>query len=72
MAGKKLNKTDRDYITKHHETLSVDDISSFLLKPVVLIEEFVQTLNDENHKNLRYGIFNKICSRPICNKKRIC
>jgi hypothetical protein len=53
MAGKKLNRTDRDYITKHYETLSVEDLSSFLLKPVVVIEEFVQTLNDENHKNLR-------------------
>ena len=53
MAGKKLNRTDRDYITKHHETLSLEDLSSFLLKPVVVIEEFVQTLNDENHKNLR-------------------
>lgn len=53
MAGKKLNKSDRDYIDKHHETLSAADISSSLLKPVVLIEEFIQTLSDENHKNLR-------------------
>lgn len=53
MAGKRLNNSDRDYITKHHETQSLEDMSSFLLKPIVLIKEFVDTITNETHKSLK-------------------
>ena len=53
MAGKKLNKSDREYIDKHHQTMSSSEISTLLLKPIVLIEDYIADINDDNYKNLR-------------------
>ena len=53
MAGKKLNKTDRDYINKNFEVLSPEDISNNINKPIELIQEYISTIANIDRKNLR-------------------
>lgn len=53
MAGKKLNKTDKEFIQKNFEVLSPDDISAQINKPLELVQEYVDTLVNPDRKSLR-------------------
>mgnify|MGYP006286210279 CR=1 FL=1 len=53
MAGKKLNKTDREYISKNFELSSPEDISAHINKPIELIQEYIDTVSNKDRKSLR-------------------
>lgn len=53
MAGKKLNRTDKDFIERNFEVLSPDDISQKINKPLDLVEEYIGTLVNPDRKSLR-------------------
>lgn len=53
MAGKKLNKTDKEFIQRNFEVLSPEDISSQINKPLELVQEYVSTLVNPDRKSLR-------------------
>jgi len=44
VAGKKLNKTDREFISQNHETIALADLSAQLNKPEDLIKQYIDSL----------------------------
>lgn len=53
MAGKKLNKTDKEFIQRHYEVSTPEEMSTQINKPVELVEDYVLTLANPDRKSLR-------------------
>lgn len=53
MAGKKLNKFDREHIEKNYSNQTPTDIALFLNKPIELVEQHILTISNNIQKNLK-------------------